>query len=370
MRDVFTEIDGGVESNKPWGSRMGWGVIGLLLLVGSLLFWRGAGEPEPAVLFLAWDENDLLQLARVTADGESVPILLTAHDQPVREFVLSPDGAQVIYTVVQENGTSQLWLMRVDGGESRLVLDCPEAACGGATWSPTPNRLIYERREMSVPSPSSAAARLWWLDLVGNVTVPVLEDETALGWGAQFSPDGAWLSFVVPYAEQVWAYHFESGETISAASRTGERPFWGPDGMFYFTDIALIGEAIAIHIYRLDPQTKNVIDLSGEELLVNDGGVIWSPTDELIGFTRKPARAPSGMQLWLMGFDGSEQRSLTQVPDVHHGVPQWSDDGVWLVYQVYNLMTPSESPVVWVMNIESGEQIRLGQGIQPVWLSR
>lgn len=71
--------------------------------------------------------------------------------------------------------------------------------------------------------------RLWWLDVTSSESVAVFQDSQWLGLLASFSPDGQWLSYVLPLAQEVQAYNLETGQTFLIQSRTGESGAWSPD---------------------------------------------------------------------------------------------------------------------------------------------
>jgi Tol biopolymer transport system component len=101
----------------------------------------------------------------------------------------------------------------------------------------------------------------------------------------------------------------------------------------------------------------------------NDGLPVFSPDGEWLAFGRKKPRAPMGKQLWLMRPDGSDSRAITENADIHYNNPTWSPDGAQLAVQGYALAEPEASPVVWLVDVESGELEKLtAPGLQPVWL--
>ena len=357
--------------------RLVFGVIGVVAAVISVVLWHGlvfvkgpTVDDISLVVYLVPDQFDVTQLAAISAADGAEPQMLTDHETDVKDFTVSPDGQTIVYSLRNFDGTSDLWQVNTNGRNAQMLLDCPEAECKGASWAPMPDRLIYEQRILPAPNTSPGPPRLWWFDLNNGSTVPVSADTQWRGWGAQFSPDGEWLSFVVPLLQEVQAYNFATGESIAIESRTGEPPFWSPAGYLYYTDVQLRGEEFSVHIFRAELATQEVFDVSGEDAVVNDGAAVWSPDGTLIAFNRKPARTPAGKQLWIMNPDGSEARSLTQIPDLHHGPPQWSADGSQLVYQTFNLTELNGEPQIWVIDVASGDTVFLANGSQPKWVFR
>jgi Tol biopolymer transport system component len=56
--------------------------------------------------------------------------------------------------------------------------------------------------------------RLWWLDPASGETVSVFEDSQWLGYGARWSPDNRWLSYVSPSNQGVQVYNVDDGRNF------------------------------------------------------------------------------------------------------------------------------------------------------------
>jgi TolB protein len=117
------------------------------------------------------------------------------------------------------------------------------------------------------------------------------------------------------------------------------------------------------------PEGGDLADLSGAGAAVEDNSPAWSPDGAWLAFTRKAAGASMGRQVWLMRADGREARALTNTPDIHHALPQWSPDGQRLVYQQFPLKMPNPVPSLWLLDVTSGERREVvASGSRPAWL--
>ncbi len=70
----------------------------------------------------------------------------------------SPDGSHVAFTSAAD-GTSQVWVMRVDGSHRQRLTDGPEPACFPA-WSPDGKDIVFVRGDPLAAQPSGALVRL------------------------------------------------------------------------------------------------------------------------------------------------------------------------------------------------------------------
>lgn len=331
------------------------------------LNWQFKTRPLQ-ILYLAWTDDSYNQLLTVSPEGGS-PTALTFPPDDVLDYALSPDGTVIAYTTFRDDGGSDLYLIDSQGQNRQQLLDCADGACSNPTWEPGGRRLIYERRTFSSQGGAPGPPRLWWLDLSTNQTVAVFEDTQWLGSFARFSPDGQWISYISSGNQEIQVYHLTDGRSIRIPSSSGEPAAWNADSStVLITEIDFSGEQYSIFIYQIDVNTAEVTQLSGD-VNVTDGWPTWSPDGKWLAFNRKPPRAPTGKQLWIMAPDGSQLTQLTNEPGLHHGPPAWSPDGRFLVYQQFAQAVPDAQPEIWLLNVETLEKRMLAApGIQPGWL--
>ncbi|HXV41890.1 MAG TPA: Ig-like domain-containing protein [Anaerolineae bacterium] len=324
---------------------------------------------RPRVLYVAPDTSQNDQLFVISPEGGPAT-QLTQEKFGVWDYALSPDGATVIYAALREDAGSDLWQIAADGTNRQQLLACPDAACSGATPSPDGNRLVYERRNMLVEGAAPGPPHLWWLDPATGETVPVFEDKQWLGYGARWSPDSNWLSYVAPSQQGVQVYNINDGRKFLIPSQMGGLAVWSPQGdALLVTDIQRQEEGFAVHLLRADPTNGQLTDLSGQDANVEDSSPVWSPDGAWLALTRKVAGASMGKQIWLMRPDGSEARYLTNDTDINHGLPEWSPDSRYLLYQRYPLKELGTQPAVWLLDIQTERAQELVRpGNRPTWL--
>lgn len=326
---------------------------------------------QAQLLYIAPDAASTDQLFLIDPfDPASTPAQLTREALGVFDYDLSFDGATIVYAALREDGGSDLWTVTISGGPPSLLLECPESVCNGAAWMPDNRRLIYERRVMLVPGAAPGPPRLWWLDTVTGETVIVFEDNQLIGYGASWSPDGQWLSYVAPSSQGLQLYNINDGRSLVIPSRMGGLAVWGPySDALVVTDIQRTEEGFAVHLLRAAPDSGELVDISGQGATVEDSTPVWSPNGEWLALTRKTAGTAMGKQLWLMRPDGSEAFPLTDDPEIHHGAPAWSPDGRYLAYQRFPLKELSAQPSLWLLEVETqtaGEVVTPGN--RPTWL--
>lgn len=351
-----------------------------LALVGTVLTGCSAPASLPPILYLRADAAGRVQLYRQDTP-DSAPRLVSGQPAgDVLDFAAAPDGRRVVYTVTDDVGGA-LRIVDNDGDNDRQLLACPGAECSGPAWSPDGSRLVYERRPHDAAG-GLGSPRLYWLDPVDGATLPLVADEV-IGYGARFSPDGVWLSYVSPADEGVVLYRLADGRQRLLSSRVGRPAAFSPDSaQVIVSDLTLDGNSTApdgdvlapiqessrVYLYRVVLAEEGRQRLSAD-LPVDDSAPAWSPDGAWVAFGRAAADAASGRQLWLMRPDGHEVRALTAAPDLFHGPPAWSPDGTALLYQRFDLSDPAAVPEVWTMNLDDGTETLVAPGgYLPAWL--
>src|SRR5260370_3575777 len=76
-------------------------------------------------------------------------------------LALSPDGSRIAYMVsVMMDGIYQIWTVRPDGPDQRMLIDlrpCERGGCsGGLAWSPDRSTLAFHSSRGNPPTPNSA----------------------------------------------------------------------------------------------------------------------------------------------------------------------------------------------------------------------
>jgi ABC-type nickel/cobalt efflux system permease component RcnA/Tol biopolymer transport system component len=354
--------------------------LGEAFIIGGLAQPGAASVQSPAdsfdietasVLYHASDESGVNQLFVLPLAGGE-PQQLTFEPYGIWDYALAPDASVVAYSAPRQDSSGQLWMVDVDGSDRRLLLDCGEALCNGETWSPDGQRLVFDRLESPDASPAGLTT-LWWVEPATGEAAPVFQDGGFPGFSARWSPDGEWLSYISPgITSAVQLYNLEDGRTLSLPSQTGLPVSWSPAGeALLLTDIEVEGARPLAHLLRYDLADERLVDLTGDEGLA-DSWATWSPDGEWIATVRRDLRyggVARGDSIWLMRPDGADAHPITQDPDMLHGMPVWSPDGRYLLFQRYLLSEPLSYPSIWMLEVESGDLRKVVEsGYLPGWL--
>lgn len=323
------------------------------------------GVNEARVLYQVEGEDRVKQLFIANVkDGQAIP--LTDETTNVVDFALLADQSRVIYVVQNDDLENSMWLVNIANGESKKIFDCTDAACSQPVWSPDGSRVIFEHIALSGVD-ATGLATLWWVDMQTYKVEPLFQEGKLPGANPRWSPDGKWLSYAT--AENVRLYNFETGESRVIKSTLGASAAWSADekSVLYRDVIIQEGQFITqLFVYGLDSKTSTNIspDPGFENILA-----AWSPDGEQIAVVRRDLSVARGDQIWLMNADGSNAHAITDAPNVLHGTLSWSDDGKYLLYDLYDLDAFPLQAILQIVNIDSGEVTDLGiTGYNPKWI--
>ncbi len=312
------------------------------------------------------DNNDQLYVMPLSTRQ---PQAYTQEPEGVVSYTLSPDLSTILYSVLSRTGASAIWSMDRDGAQKHLVLECPQAQCGGPVWSPNDQKLVYERYDYAQKAVSPSVvplSTLWWLDLKTGETEPVFRDQAFPGFGPRFSPDGRWLSYVSPANNTIQIYNLQEDRSISVPQRSSLPEIWSPSGdaILYWSDISTDvspGAAPFLQLKSYLLTSGQVVDLGGNDNQ-EDLGAAWSPNGQWIAVLRGTLSADNSSEqeeVWLVRPDGSQGHALESEADVSYGDLNWTPDSQSLVFDRYSQTGVGD---IWLINIVTGQQTKLVSG--------
>ncbi len=343
----------------------------LFILVGLLLFTscKDADHFNTGdIVYLAEDGSDLYQLFSVNpADSNPTPKQLTQQSRSILDFHVNSQRFTAFTQEDDKDLSTDIWILWNNSEETIPLAVCGKGACNKPRWAPDQNLFAYEVRPIQNGELVAHKPQLFWYDLEAFQSIPIFQDENWIGQDPRFTADGKKMAYLVPNLDEIHIFDIPSGEIDTIPSRANLPVEWGTEDELYFSALRVNYDQTMVHILKTDKDGESLVDLTGAGIPVEDAGYQVSPNGKHLVFTRKAPRAGVGRQIWLMGTDGSDPRSLTDELSIQHGAVSWSPDGSKLLYQRFDLSKNNAKPEIWVLDLETNIARFIVHGTRPQW---
>ena len=255
----------------------------------------------------------------------------------------TPDGRHIVFAA---NSDKKLWMVPVEGGQSRVIDEGPGSHHSPAV-APNGNQVAYvaERGE-------SVDVVMAGIDGRSVRIVSAGEDYVLQ---PRWSPDGTrllygqWPHYDMPWDERALiVVDVASGEhrvIVGGTRVTYADADWSPDGI-HITFVSDRSGGFG-NLWMCDADGGNLQSLVSEG--VQHAGPTWSPDGTRVAYVRN---VDGDCQIWC--WDGTTTRQVTQSPGVHAEIA-WLDD--------HRLVCTYSSPVLpadlWVIDVDNGARRQL-----------
>jgi Tol biopolymer transport system component len=144
---------------------------------------------------LAWvtDRSGSDEIWVRSLDGTDRPVVTAAnfpdgHNKVLMNPALSPDGERLIFTRIDSEGVTRLWMMSLAGGSPIRLTNVEPGAEYGSAWSADGSRFAYIQM-------MGGKTSLMTVKASGNAT-PVELKKDVFGILSAWSPDGNWITYL------------------------------------------------------------------------------------------------------------------------------------------------------------------------------
>lgn len=225
--------------------------------------WSPTGPDRLAyAVYIARDQRDI-QVDRLESAARLIaaPATTTAADE--HHPAWSPDGTHIAY-LAGGRSSSDLYLVRADGGPARRLTQGMQIDAAPLTWSPAGTHIAFTARR-------DGNAEIYSVNVATGAVVN-LSRHRASDSSPAWSPDGRAIAFVSDRDgdEDIYLMGVDGGEVrqLTHNDRYDYGPVWSPDGrhLLFAAVPGFSGE-----IFRVTPATGRV------QRLTHDSRDDWSP---------------------------------------------------------------------------------------------
>jgi dipeptidyl aminopeptidase/acylaminoacyl peptidase len=308
-------------------------------------------------LLLVGDDS----LTLVGADGSNAREL-AREPAGIDGVAVSPDGTQLLYGAVRDEGRTALLLLGIEDGSSKPLIEAPDVSAGQAAWSPNGDLIAFERR--ALVNGAIGPPHLWLARPDGTALGPLFSGQD-ISFAAAWAPDGAMLAYTDGLSQTLNLFTFTDERTAFADS-TGEPASWAP------YEPALVYSAFGSDAPSPKPLLRLVQlgapdapkPLTAGEL--GETSPAWSPNGSWIVFVQRGADGVSST-IAIVQPDGSGLTQLTQSNAASDLSPAWSPDSKLIAFVRQG--APGAQGEAWVAPVDGSAPHRVGVGVsRALWV--
>jgi Tol biopolymer transport system component len=327
---------------------------------------------DARVIYSDLDDQGLSQLYLINADGAE-PEKITSGPN-VWSYQVSPDRTGVIYATDNQSNGSQLWSWDQVENANELLYECLNAYCSEITWSPDGQGILYSRLDFDPEINPGNVQTIWWLDLKTAETAPLFQDIGIPGFSARWSPNGEWISYSSINPLEIKIYQMQTGEYISIPNSLGYPAAWSPDSstlILLDVESGEGGHLTKLFSYSLADEWQTMLAVEKE---YDESIPAWSPDGQWLAVVRRTwvdGLPEEGNQLWVMRPDGSDASQLTNFSQHNLGALAWSPDSRYLVFSYRNVQDDQILNGIKILDLQREKIIDLvDSGSDPDWIIR
>jgi TolB protein len=321
---------------------------------------------QPQILFISSKTNQN-ELWVISQDGGAAHPL-TSTGGKVDDYSVSLDGEQIAYTVSNSQNGSDLWLMKRDGTQARLLVDCAKDLCSQPAWSPDGSEIVYSRAAAGLGNESAdSVSGVWNVDLSAGGQTNYLFP----GADASWSPDGLHLAALDAKSGVVRVFDVQAGTGIQIKTASEYAPVWFPDSSrLVYADDQVVGGLPSPFLQQVAISSKTVSGFLGNDLDKMDFSMpAFSPDDQFVIMGLKVLNGGLNNQLWIMRPDGSDKKAITTDQTYSNHSYHWDLSGKWVVFQQFQPEEPQFPPRILLWSRLTGEtQVLAENAALPTWL--
>ena len=264
------------------------------------------------------------------------PYSLTQTGGRVYDFDALPNGEQIVYSLVNDQGGIDLWLMGRNGQDAHRLLNCGGDRCTTPAFSPDGQAPgIYPEICRDTPRYSPRRTATLGTGFGNNQNTPVYADPQVIGYGPSWAPAGSLMASWDGINGGIHVIRSANRRETLLPTESGEVGGWSPDGLqMLFTRYEPVGQSYRSFIYRADLTAVKVgTSWEGVRHDSSYGTPAWSPDGAYIAFSLRTNEDSPARSIWIVRPDYLGGPTIGGEPETSYGFYRWDPWGTALVFQ-------------------------------------
>ena len=252
-----------------------------------------------------------------------LPVAQLTNDPNYNDFApsWSADGDWIVYTRIDDGGSSNIWKMKSDGTANQALTDSGDST--QAIWG-SDNKIYFASYS---GKKDWRETDLWRMNPEGSGKERLADTDDNEYWPI-VSPDSSKIAYIVRTGEDSYTIWTMNVDGTHREKLTGDGTEfnvlggWSPDGQ----DLIFSTPRTGAEVYKINVNSKLTERLTDNP--ASDGWPTWSPDGTKIVFNSDRS---GNDDIWMMNADGTKQVQLTVNParDESFG---WSPDGTKIAF--------------------------------------
>lgn len=295
----------------------------------------------------------------------NIPVISSPPSPTPAPTVIGGGNGQIAFASGR-NGTTQVWVVNVDGSDPRQITDMPEGACQ-PDWSPDGMRLVF----ISPCKKNEDQYRrvgMFIINVDGTGLTP-LPSAPGGDFDPVWSPDGTKIAFSSlrnSGRPRIYSMNLADGsvERLSDQYSYDRQPYWSPDG----NKLAFVTTQkgpVQIWTMNSDGSNQELFSRSGDAINLHP---VWSRDGEVILFTQVSQQRRTPVLVAASYKDGDYTEFRYDQGPAPSKEAKYSPDGLWLVYESW---PEGSNHDIYIMSASGAGMIRLtdapGDDFDPAW---
>ena len=322
----------------------------------------------PRVVYLGplTQSTQNLYIADPSAPG-TAPQSITDSKNDVMNYAVAPDGGQIVYSELLDDGTDPLFLWDAATHTSMLLYDCKDASCDNMIWRPDGTAFAFEHSAFNTgKGDTPGAARVWLFDMTSKTARPLLGDDQVLTSEPRWLGDGMRLAMLSTADEGILIYNFATKQSTLFPIDTAQydpntMAEFSADGRFFYLqeDVTLADGRGATHLTLFDlsttPPTSR--DVEPPDEAVNDMDVAWGLDSNTLFVARAPLEMKGSLAAPISKLDLISGKATLLVNDDGYNQDnmQLSPTGDTLLFERTHISFSVPDSSIWVSELSTGK---------------